>query len=117
MSEHVYVTDDGERDIRSEKRKTIREGGKVWRYSHPLVQPGDVAAGMVLIEPDWAHTVYQAGDRETDAWRKRGGLIDERLNMPRLRNRQEIAAYQGMRRDMDKGKSDERYDFGIHGGQ
>lgn len=112
MTDHVYETADGERDIFDVKRKSLRRDGKLWRYSHPVVGLGDIQPGAVMVEPDWTHTVYQAGDAEAAEWRKRGGKIDEKLNMPVLRNRAEIDAYQGMTRERSRGKEDPRYDFG-----
>lgn len=116
MTEHVYETADGERDIFDVKRKTLKRNGKTWRYSHPLIGVGDIQPGAIIIEPDWAHTVYQAGDEESAAWRKMGGDVDPVLNMPRIRNREEIDRYRGMTRDMHKGRQDNRFDFGVFRG-
>lgn len=113
MTDHVYVTAEGERDIFDVKRKRVRRDGKLWLYSHPLVGLGDIQPGAVLIEPDWAHTVYQAGPAETEAWRRMGGKVDKVLDMPQLRNREEIDRYRGMTREMHKDKQDNHYDHGI----
>lgn len=115
MADHVYRAEDtGEADVFDVKRKRIVRDGRAWVYSHPVVQLGDIRAGHagVMIEPDWAHTVYQAGYEETDAWRKAGGAVDPKLNMPYLRNRTEIDAYKGFSAEFNKGSQDNRYDFG-----
>jgi hypothetical protein len=115
VTDHVYETDDGERDIFDVKRETLKRDGKTWRYSHPLIAAGDIQPGVVMIEPDWRHLVYQAGSKETDGWRARGGKVDPVIGVPDLRNRNEIDAYRAMTREMFNGRTDNRYDFGIHG--
>jgi len=87
---------------------TIERDGKVYTRVYDYGR-----TTTVLVEPDWAHTVYQAGPAEAAEWRRRGGVCDETLDMPRLRNRAEIDAYRGMTADMHKGQQDNRYDHGI----